>query len=445
MKKNSMFTGENGVNYLFPFILITSLFFLWGFAHSLLDVLNKHFQDSLSLTKAQSGAVQAAAYGAYFVMAIPAGIIARKFGYKAGIIVGLTLFAAGAFWFVPAVGINTFWAFLIGLLVLFCGLACLETVANPYTIVLGAPEKAASRINLAQTFNAIGWILGPLVGSILIFNNESEKSIFELFIEAVKKVFLGATEQVQNITVSVNESITDNSALIAPYVGLGAIVFVVLILFIFVKLPEIKEENSSGNTAESMNNGRISNRPLIKQQHFIFAVIAQFLYVAAQTGIGSFFINYTVEIQALQLNEMQAGLLLGLGGMTLFAIGRFSGSIIMQKVKPGVLLGSFALVNTALMVIAMTSHTRFGLIALITSYLFMSIMFPSIFALGLKHLGEKTKTASSILVFTVVGGAIAPTLMGLIGETNMSIGFIVPLVCFLYISFFGFFGSSVKQ
>lgn len=445
MKKNSMFTGENGVNYLFPFILITSLFFLWGFAHSLLDVLNKHFQDSLSLTKAQSGAVQAAAYGAYFVMAIPAGIIARKFGYKAGIIVGLSLFAVGAFWFVPAVGINTFWAFLIGLLVLFCGLACLETVANPYTIVLGAPEKAASRINLAQTFNAIGWILGPLVGSILIFNNESEKSIFELFIEAVKKVFLGATEQVQNITVSVNESITDNSALIAPYVGLGAIVFVVLILFIFVKLPEIKEENSSGNTAESMNNGRISNRPLIKQQHFIFAVIAQFLYVAAQTGIGSFFINYTVEIQALQLNEMQAGLLLGLGGMTLFAIGRFSGSIIMQKVKPGVLLGSFALVNTALMVIAMTSHTRFGLIALITSYLFMSIMFPSIFALGLKHLGEKTKTASSILVFTVVGGAIAPTLMGLIGETNMSIGFIVPLVCFLYISFFGFFGSSVKQ
>lgn len=445
MKKNSMFTGENGVNYLFPFILITSLFFLWGFAHSLLDVLNKHFQDSLSLTKAQSGAVQAAAYGAYFVMAIPAGIIARKFGYKAGIIVGLSLFAAGAFWFVPAVGINTFWAFLIGLLVLFCGLACLETVANPYTIVLGAPEKAASRINLAQTFNAIGWILGPLVGSILIFNNESEKSIFELFIEAVKKVFLGATEQVQNITVSVNESMTDNSALIAPYVGLGAIVFVVLILFIFVKLPEIKEENSSGNTAESMNNGRISNRPLIKQQHFIFAVIAQFLYVAAQTGIGSFFINYTVEIQALQLNEMQAGLLLGLGGMTLFAIGRFSGSIIMQKVKPGVLLGSFALVNTALMVIAMTSHTRFGLIALITSYLFMSIMFPSIFALGLKHLGEKTKTASSILVFTVVGGAIAPTLMGLIGETNMSIGFIVPLVCFLYISFFGFLGSSVKQ
>ena len=333
MKKNSMFTGENGVNYLFPFILITSLFFLWGFAHSLLDVLNKHFQDSLSLTKAQSGAVQAAAYGAYFVMAIPAGIIARKFGYKAGIIVGLSLFAAGAFWFVPAVGINTFWAFLIGLLVLFCGLTCLETVANPYTIVLGTPEKAASRINLAQTFNAIGWILGPLVGSILIFNNESEKSIFELFIEALKKVFLGATEQVQNITTSVNESMTDNSALIAPYVGLGTIVLLVLILFIFVKLPEIKSEKAPDDATINLNDKLISNRPLIRQRHFILAVIAQFLYVAAQTGIGSFFINYTIEIQALQLNEMQAGLLLGLGGMTLFAIGRFSGSMIMQKVK----------------------------------------------------------------------------------------------------------------
>ena len=445
MKKNSMFTGENGVNYLFPFILITSLFFLWGFAHSLLDVLNKHFQDSLSLTKAQSGAVQAAAYGAYFVMAIPAGIIARKFGYKAGIILGLTLFAAGAFWFVPAVSINTFWAFLIGLLILFCGLTCLETVANPYTIVLGAPEKAASRINLAQTFNAIGWILGPLVGSVLIFSNDSEKSIFELFVEAIHKVFLGATEQAQNITTYVAEGVSDNSALVTPYVGLGSIVLLVLILFIFVKLPEIKSEICSGDAVTNLNNKRISDRPLIQQRHFVLAVVAQFLYVAAQTGIGSFFINYTIEIETLQLNEMQAGLLLGLGGMALFAIGRLLGSMVMQKVKPEILLGGFALINTILMVIAMASHTRFGLIALITSYLFMSIMFPSIFALGLKHLGEKTKTASSILVFTVVGGAIAPTLMGLIGETNMSIGFVVPMFCFLYISFFGFFGSSVKQ
>lgn len=439
MKNTSMFKGVNGENYTFPFILITSLFFLWGFAHSLLDVLNKHFQDSLHLSKAESAAVQASAYGAYFLMAIPAGMIAKKFGYKTGIIVGLMLFAAGAFWFVPAVGINTFWAFLLGLLILFCGLTCLETVANPYTIVLGAPEKAASRINLAQTFNAIGWILGPLVGSVLIFENETDKSVFELFGDAVGKVFLGVSAQIQEVAIDVAKVATDNSALIPPYVGLGVIVIIVLILFAIIKLPEITPDTSS---ADNLNGRHNADLPLFKQKHFVFAVIAQFLYVAAQTGIGSFFINYTIEIKELGLTEMQAGLLLGLGGMTLFAVGRFTGSLLMQKIKPNLLLGTFALINTLLMVITMIGHNRFGVIALIGSYLFMSIMFPSIFALGLKHLGDKTKTASSILVLMVVGGAIAPMLMGAIGETSMSIGFIVPLLCFLYISFFGFVGSN---
>lgn len=435
-KKNSLFIGKDGQNYLLPFILITSLFFLWGFAHSLLDVLNKHFQDSLHLSKAESGAVQAAAYGAYFIMAIPAGIIAKKFGYKSGIIVGLTLFAAGAFWFIPAVTINTFWAFLLGLLILFCGLTFLETVANPYTTVLGDPNKAASRINLAQTFNAIGWILGPLVGSILIFNKESDKSIIELFLEALQKVFLGTTDKLRSIANITQENIVDNSSLILPYVSLGAIVLVVLVLFIFVKLPEIKpEEDLQNNT---------TNKSLFQYKHFVFAVIAQFLYVAAQTGVGSFFINYTVEIEELQLSEMQAGLLLGLGGMTLFAIGRLLGSMIMQKVKPGTLLGIFGLINTLLMATVMFSHTRFGVIALITCYLFMSIMFPSIFALALQGLGEKTKTASSVLILTIVGGAIAPSLMGVIGAESMSIGFVIPLICFLYISFFGFVGSKAK-
>lgn len=440
--KKSLFTGSQGQNYLFPFILVTSLFFMWGFAHSLLDVLNKHFQDSLELTKAQSGAVQMSAYGAYFFMALPAGYIARRFGYKAGIIVGLTLFAIGAFWFVPAVSINAFWAFLMGLLILFCGLTCLETVANPYTIVLGPPETSASRINLAQTFNAIGWILGPLVGSILIFKNDSDKSIVELFVDALEKVLLGASNVVETVATTVEEH-TSNSALIPPYVGLGILVVLILVLFLFTKLPEIKPDTDTHGVS-SEDNGAASNIPLIKQKHFIFAVFAQFLYVAAQTGIGSFFINYTIEVKELQLNEVQGGLLLGMGGMALFAIGRFSGSLLMQKIKPGLLLGSFALINTLLMIFVTMNHNRFGVIALIASYLFMSIMFPSIFALGVRGLGEKTKTAASVLVFTVAGGAIAPMLMGHIGEENMNIGFIVPLICFFYIAFFGFIGSRVK-
>lgn len=440
--KESLFTKKSGENYLLPFILITSLFFLWGFAHSLLDVLNKHFQDSLHLTKAESGAVQASAYGAYFLIAIPAGIIAKKFGYKAGIIVGLALFAVGALWFVPAVQINAFWAFLLGLLILFSGLTFLETVANPYAIVLGSPETSASRINLAQTFNAIGWILGPLIGSILIFNNESDKSIINLFIEAIEKVFLGTTETVQDAVMAVS-SHTDNSALIAPYVGLGSVVILVLVLFLFVKLPEIKSDNDNEASVND-NNPIASNLPLIKQKHFVMAVVAQFLYVAAQTGIGSFFINYTIEVKELQLTEMQGGLLLGLGGMALFAIGRFCGSIIMQKIKPGVLLGSCAAINTVLMLFVIMNHNRFGVIALIASYLFMSIMFPSIFALGVRGLGDKTKTAASILVLTVVGGAIAPSLMGVLGAKSMNTGFIIPLICFLYILFFGYIGSRIK-
>jgi len=439
-KEQNMFIGKNGENCFFPFILVTGLFLLWGFAHSLLDILNKYFQDSLYLTKAESGLVQASAYGAYFLMAIPAGLLARKYGYKAGIIIGLILFAAGAFWFVPAVGINTFWAFLLGLFILFFGLTFLETVANPYTTLLGSPEKAASRINLAQTFNAVGWILGPLVGSILIFRNDSDKSILELFINAVEKVFAGVQDTVQEISTTVEQH-TNNSALIPPYVGLGAIVLIVLLLFIFAKLPEINAEDTMD---ESVLNELISsNLPLYKQKHFVFAVIAQFLYVAAQTGIGSFFINYTIEVKSLQLTEMQAGLLLGLGGMALFAIGRFTGSMIMGKINPGILLGTFAFINSLLMIIVTMNHNRFGVIALIASYLFMSIMFPSIFALGIKNLGKQTKTAASILVLTVVGGAIAPSLMGLIGAENMSIGFFIPFFCFLYISFFGFIGSKI--
>jgi FHS family L-fucose permease-like MFS transporter len=437
----SLFIGKDGINYSFPFILITCLFLLWGFAHSLLDVLNKHFQDALNLTKAQSGAVQASAYGAYFLMAIPAGIIAKRFGYKTGVLVGLVLFFIGCFWFVPAVGINEFWAFLLGLLIIFCGLTCLETVANPYTTVLGHPQGAASRINLAQTFNALGWILGPLVGSLLIFKNENSENPFISFWNTIQSLFTGKAHTINN---EITSDAVSNSALIVPYVGLGIIVVLVAVMFFFAKLPEVNEDSESYSANDNTTSSAIKNKPLIKTPYFVLAVIAQFLYVAAQTGIGSFFVNYTIEVKSLALSEFHAGILLGLGGMGLFAIGRFSGSAIMKSVKPNFLVGLFALINTILMVIVAFNHNNVGIIALLLSYLFMSIMFPSIFALGIRGLGNKTKAASSILVMTIVGGAICPSLMGAIGENNMSIGFIIPLFCFAFISFYGFIGSKLK-
>ncbi len=449
-KRVPLLAKPGGGSYLVPFILITSLFLLWGFAHSLLDLLNKHFQDALHLNKAQSGAVQASAYGAYFLAALPAGYIARRFGYKSGILIGLTLFAIGAFWFVPAVKLNEFWAFLLGLLILFFGLTFLETVANPYTTVLGPSETAASRINFSQTFNAIGWILGPLLGSILIFKNETGKSPLELFIEALQKVFLGVSDTVQQtgamIASAPSGTHTDNSVLIVPYVGLGVVVLLVLIMFYFTKLPEVSVESAGHGTAGGENSvSHFANKPLIKQRHFVLAVVAQFLYVAAQTGVGSFFINYSVEVKGLGLTEMQAGILLSLGGFVLFAVGRFVGSLAMRVMQPGSLLGTFALINTMLMAFTFMRHDRFGLIAMIMSYLFMSLMFPSIFALGLRGLGAKTKTASSILVMTVAGGAIAPALMGVIGEHNMNNGFIIPLICFAFIAFYGFVGCRISQ
>ena len=440
----SLFKTASGKNYLFPFILITSLFFLWGMAHSLLDILNKHFQDALDLSKAQSGLVQASAYGAYFLMAIPAGFVARKFGYKKGVLLGLLLFAIGCFWFVPAVGINKFWAFLLGLLVIFSGLTFLETVANPYTTVLGDPKYAASRINLAQTFNALGWIVGPLVGSLFIFRNTSTDNMLVSFGKTLKIIFTGVADNATNVVTETGKAV-ENSALIIPYVSLGVVVVLVAVMFFLVKLPEVTPETevhiTDSDSASGIKTKRIQ-KPLIKQRHFVMAVVAQFLYVAAQTGIGSFFVNYTIETKNLGIGEMQAGFLLGLGGMVLFATGRFLGSFLMRYVKAELLLGTFALVNTLLMFVTATRHDNLGIIALILSYLFMSIMFPSIFALGIRGLGEQTKTASSVMVMTIVGGAVCPALMGLIGEQNMNTGFIIPMICFAYIAVFGYVQSK---
>jgi len=341
------------------------------------------------------------------------------------------------------VGINKFWAFLLGLLVIFSGLTFLETVANPYTTVLGDPKYAASRINLAQTFNALGWIVGPLVGSLFIFRNTSTDNMLVSFGKTLKIIFTGVADNATNVVTETGKAV-ENSALIIPYVSLGVVVVLVLVMFFLVKLPEITSETEANIADNNPTSGIKTKRipkPLIKQRHFVMAVVAQFLYVAAQTGIGSFFVNYTIETKNLGIGEMQAGFLLGLGGMVLFATGRFLGSFLMRYVKAELLLGTFALVNTLLMFVTATRHDNLGIIALILSYLFMSIMFPSIFALGIRGLGEQTKTASSLMVMTIVGGAICPALMGLIGEQNMNTGFIIPMICFAYIAVFGFVQS----
>jgi len=398
--------------FLIPFILVTSLFFLWGFAHGCLDVLNKHFQELLHMSKAKSAFVQFVFYGGYFLMAIPAGLVMQKFGYKKGIIFGLLLFATGAFLMLPATLVQTFGSFLLCLFVISCGLTCLETAANPYTTVLGPPESGERRINFSQSFNGLGWIAGPLVGGMLIFSVNGDSNKF--------------------------------ASIALPYLLIGTLVLVVAVLFWRVTFPEIKEEYSIADDGKTTSEGRLKD--LLKHPHFVLAVIAQFLYVAAQTGVNSFFINYVTE-EIPSLTNQQAAQILGFGGMGLFWLGRFTGStILMRIIRPNRLLAFYAIINVLTMSLVVAGLGWVSVVALFSTYFFMSVMFPTIFALGIKGLGPLTKKGSSILVMSIVGGAIFPMFMGWIADVSrMALGFIVPLLCFAFIVYFGLSGYKIRS
>lgn len=398
--------------FLIPFILVTSLFFLWGFAHGCIDVLNKHFQELLNMSKAKSAFIQFVFYGGYFLMALPAGFLMQKAGYKKGIIFGLLLFAIGAFLMFPATLVQSFGSFLLPLFIIACGLTCLETAANPYTTVLGPPESGERRINFSQSFNGLGWIAGPLVGGVLIFSTASGN----------------------------NENKFSSIAL--PYMLIGTLVLIVAFLFWRVKFPPVKEES-----ADSTNDaGKAKIRDLLKHPHFVLAVVAQFLYCAAQTGINSFFINYVTE-EMPQITNLQASKILAFGGFGLFWLGRFSGStLFMRIIKPNKLLAFYALMNVITMALVVSGLGRISVVALFSTYFFMSVMFPTIFALGIKDLGPLTKKASSFLVMSIVGGALIPVLMGRIADVStMALGFIVPLVCFAFITYYGLNGYKVRR
>lgn len=395
----SLIKTKDGKSFLLPFILITSLFFLWGFAHSILDVLNKHFQDSLSISKTGSALIQAVVYGGYFLMAIPAGKIISRYGYRAGVITGLLLYGIGALLFIPGAQILTFEFFLLCLFIIGCGLTCLETAANPCVTVLGDPESAEQRINLSQSLNGLGWIVGPLIGGMLLFDGDETNS---------------------SATLSI------------PYAIIGVIVLIIAFVFSRIKLPEISEEAADGESTPEVS---IS---LWKHKHFIFGLISLFLYVAAQTGLNSFFINFATENAGI--TPATASLLLGFVCMGLFMLGRMGGSWAMSKLRPEFLLGICAIGATLSMVLLLFASGTIGIGALFLCYLCESIMFPTIFALAIRGVGIHTKQASSYLIMSIVGGAVAPVLMGYIADTtgNMRPAFIIPMLCYIVIATFAF-------
>lgn len=382
--------------YTFPFILVTSLFFLWGFAYGLLDVLNKHFQEALNITKGRSTLLQAAYFGAYFLMALPAGIIMKKYGYKIGIIIGLLLYTTGALLFYPAADIKSFEFFLFALFIIACGLTCLETAANPYITILGPPKTSEFRLNLSQSFNGVGSFLGPIIAAQLFFGGEAESNSGDL-------------SNVQSV-----------------YLIIGGVVLAIAFLFMRTKLPDIKEEVIEGSGKDS--------RSLLSYSHFVWSVIAQFFYVAAQVGIGALFINYATEYWQGTSNQ-EAAYLLSIS-LLLFTLGRFSGTALMRKASPRVLLAVYSIVNVILCAIVILFPGMIAVFALMAVFFFMSIMFPTIFALGVKNLGEHTKKASAFIIMSIVGGALVPPVMGILSDKSTALSFIVPLACFLIVFYF---------
>jgi len=420
------FTLADGRNVAFTFILVSSLFLLWGFCNGMIDVMDKHFQDQLHLSKSQSAWVQFAHYLGYFLMALPAGWLAAKLGYKGGIIAGLLMVAVGGFWFIPATQIASFWAFLVGVCVIAAGLTFLETIANPYTTVLGPPKYGATRINLAQSCNGIGWIFGPIAGATFFYSKDAAGQS------------------------------TGSATLWIPYAAVAVVVVILAVIFVFSPVPDVK----SADDYHLDDSDPGASHSIWSHPHFWMAVVAQFFYVAAQAGIFSFFINYMTsetppipadwasgmfkdwfeagKTGALTLSDKGAARLAS-AGFFCFLAGRFSGAALLAKFSAHKILGIYGLANVVICGLVFCKLGWLSVACVFLSYFFMSIMFPTIFALGIFGLGARAKRASAYIVMAIMGGAVLPKVMGYIADqTNMSRGFILPLFCFAIVAAYGF-------
>jgi FHS family L-fucose permease-like MFS transporter len=398
--------------YRLPFILITSLFFLWGVAHNLDSILIPHLKKACQLNNRSSMLVDTAVFIAYFLMPIPAGLIIRKWGYKAGIVSGLFLFALGVFLFVPAADTGAFGIFIAGLFIIGSGLALLETAANPYATVLGPAGSSTARLNLAQAFNGLAVMLAPAIGGDIILSGKE-----------YTQDQLAAMPDVERISYLASEA----GAVKLPYIILGIVLLIVAVVFILIKLPEIREGESGKTSLKQFAHA-------LRHKSVLWAVAAQFFYVGAQVCVTSIFIRTAKNIGGV--DERTAAAYLGWGYGLAFMIGRFSGTALMTKISPRKLLGIYAFMSVLLSVVAITATGKGVIFALIGLGFFMSIMFPTIFSLGIQGLGDDTKPASSLIVMSIVGGAILPFLMGTIIDVtgdNIQMGYFIPLVCYFFI------------
>jgi len=402
MSQKPAFTEKK---YIVTLIFVTSLFLMWGLLHSMSDSLNKHFQDVLKVSKAQSGKIQLSVFGAYFVMSVPAGYYLKKFGYKQGVILGLLLFAAGTFLFIPAANAGSFTFFRIALFVIGCGMATLETVAHPFAAALGDQRTSDRRLNFSQSFNAVGTIIGPLIASYFLFSSSSSQS-------------------------------DDLSSVKYLYAGIGCLIILIAIAFLFLKIPALSDPHGSGSVSDAaaVNVDIAPGKKLFQHRHFVWAVVAQFFNVAAQAVTWAFFINYGVDV--MDFDNITAVRYMSVF-MAMMALGRFTGTYLMKFIAPNKLLAIFTVGSICMCLIVAQRWGWPSYLALMMINFFFSIMFPTIFSLGLKNLGSHTQQASSYISMGVVGGAIFPLLMGTIANHDVAKAYYLPVLCYVVIFLFG--------
>lgn len=381
-----------------------SLFFIWGLAYGLLDVLNKHFQDTLKVGTAQSTWLQIAYFGAYLLISLPAGIYIQRFGYNVGILTGLAITAAGALLFIPAAAIAQFAPFVGAMFVLAAGLACLETSADSYVTVLGPAEGASRRLNLAQSFNGLGTFIGPLIGGTFFFAEGAQAPN-------------GSHDTVRLI-----------------YAGIGIAIAVFAVFVARANLPELSEE-----THDAAGRAGTLMRP-----HFVLGVATQAIYVGAQVGIGALFINIALTTWD-GVTPRAAAYLLSIA-LLLYMIGRFASTALLNFVQPRTLLACFGAMNVLLSILVAADLGRISLAAMISVFFFMSTMFPTIFALGVRDLGPSTKRGASFMVMAIGGGVIFPYPMGLIAERyGAPASFVLPAAAFLLVTLYAWRGARIRE
>ncbi len=405
---------------LVPFILVTVLFFLWGIPNNLNPVLIRQFMKTFEITRFEAGLVESAFYMGYFLLAIPAAFLMRRAGYKSGFVTGLILYGAGTFLFWPAALVGSYGFFLFALFVIASGLSFLETASNPFIAQLGDPDSSERRLNFAQAFNPLGAISGALIGTVFIFSG------VELTPQEIAVRQTGHTYEayLRSETLRV----------VKPYFFIGTIALIWAVLIWRTKFPSVHSEHEN----ESGDHGHL--RELFRFPHFLYAVVAQFFYVGAQAGTWGYFISYAQEY--VHQSEKIAGYFLT-GTLAAFGVGRFASAWLMRFISPSKLMGAYSVTNIALVVVAVFMPGWFGLWCVFLTSFFMSLMFPTIFALGLKGLGPNTKLGGSLLVMAIVGGAILPPLMGYISVKthSLALAYSVPLIAYLVIAFYSFWGS----